>query len=141
MIDTYIHPLSLDTNHFYFTTILLLIIIFLNNTTNDILLNYALRAHLVFTLGRYTSRCSLFIFKYSLQRCLDLINNQLEYQIMSPFFTHFILFFAAVYLKVYKNQAFISDSVENIITKQDDLEESIHTMKDQVSECIPTMQC
>ena len=78
---------------------------------------------------------------------------------MSPFFTHFILFFAAVYLKVYKNQAFISDSVENIITKQDDLEESIHTMKDQVSwvygriwgmlttfpQCngndIPTMQC
>lgn len=41
-------------------------------------------------------------------------------------------------IQVYKNQSFISDAVENIITKQDDIEGSVSTMKDQVSiyDCI-----
>ncbi|XP_067950936.1 small conductance calcium-activated potassium channel protein-like [Watersipora subatra] len=35
-------------------------------------------------------------------------------------------------LEVYKNQSFISDAVENIITKQDDIEGAVETMKNQV---------
>lgn len=37
-------------------------------------------------------------------------------------------------LEVYKNQAFITESVENIITKQDDLEQSLATMANQVQQ-------